>query len=239
MNEPAGKFPNIKLFVLIVDLDKSKRVGKLLGRLHLFTQYQFHAEGTATSETLDLLGLGGTNKSVTVCAVPGFIANRLLSEVSGELSLNLPGKGIAFTIPVSGVTEQAMAIINKSPLEDIEKLFEGEVRKMNNEIGHNLIVVTIAQGYSEEVLNAAKSAGAAGGTVWSARRMGHENSMKLLGVTIQGEQEIIAILAPKDKKLDIMKAISERYGITSEARGLVLSLPVDGIAGLEKSKINE
>lgn len=236
MNESAGKFPAIKVFVLIVDADKSKRAVKLLRRMHSHVQHQFYAEGTATSETLDLFGLGGTDKSVTVCVVPGFIADKLLSEVSDELSLHLPGKGIVFTIPVSGVMERVMALINESPLKDIEKLFEGEVSKMSNEIGYHLIIVTIEQGYSEEVVNAAKNAGATGGTVWSARRVGHESAMRLLGITIQGEQEIVAILAPKDKKLGIMKAISAQYGITSEARGLVLSLPVDGIAGLEKGE---
>lgn len=239
MSEATGGFPNIKVFVLIVDADKSKKIGKLFDGLHLHAQHKFHAKGTASSETLALFGLGGTDKAVTTCIVPGLFAKQLLAMVSSELSLNLPGKGLAFTIPISGITERAMALLNKSHLNDLEKHFENEVDKMRNDIGHHLIVVTVNQGYSEEIVEAAKNAGATGGTVWSARRIGYESPMKLLGLTIQGEQEIVAILAPKDKKLGIMKAISEQYGITSEARCMVLSLPVDGVAGFEKDEGKE
>ncbi len=47
-------------------------------------------------------------------------------------------------------------------------------------------------------------------------------------------KEIILILTPKTDKVAIMKAISEKCGVQSEAHGVVVSLPVDSVAGLNE-----
>ncbi|MDR3138484.1 MAG: hypothetical protein LBT95_02300, partial [Treponema sp.] len=52
------------------------------------------------------------------------------------------------------------------------------------------------------------------------------------GVSVQDEREIIIIVTSRDKKAPIMQAISQAYGITSEAGGIIFSLPVDKIMGL-------
>ncbi len=43
-------------------------------------------------------------------------------------------------------------------------------------------------------------AGAKGGTVILARRVGYEDDQNLLGFTLQPEKEIIAILVPKEDR---------------------------------------
>jgi len=43
---------------------------------------------------------------------------------------------------------------------------------------------------------------------------------------------LILILSEHDKKVSIMQAISENYGLNTEAHGLVFSLPVDNVIGL-------
>ena len=46
------------------------------------------------------------------------------------------------------------------------------------------------------------------------------------------EREVVLILAEKDKKKEIMKAVNQACGMQSEARGIVLSFPVDEMTGL-------
>lgn len=46
-------------------------------------------------------------------------------------------------------------------------------------------------------------------------------------------REIVIILAQKEDKLPIMQEIGKKCGIQSKAQGIVLSLPVDGIVGLD------
>lgn len=49
---------------------------------------------------------------------------------------------------------------------------------MIQEAKHSLLMVTINQGYSEEVMVAATAAGAAGGTVVHARRLDSQETLK-------------------------------------------------------------
>ena len=41
------------------------------------------------------------------------------------------------------------------------------------------------------------------------------------------------IVIPKDKKAEVMAAISDKCGLKTEAHGVVMSMPVDDVMGLE------
>ena len=61
--------------------------------------------------------------------------------------------------------------------------------------------------------------------------------MQKWGINAQAEKEVIYILAEQESKLPIMKAIAEKCGLRSEAQGLVISIPVDAVVGLDMSKL--
>jgi uncharacterized protein YaaQ len=103
---------------------------------------------------------------------------------------------------------------------------------MKTEIKHELILVIVNQGYSDELMAAAREAGARGGTVLGARGLMHEGPVKFFGISVQQEKEILIILTGNDKKLPIMEAVSRDFGLGSKAAGLVFSLPVDMVMGL-------
>ena len=98
---------------------------------------------------------------------------------------------------------------------------------------YQIIVALVNQGYSEEVMAAARPAGAAGGTVLHSRRVGAEEALSQWGFSLQEEKEAVMILAKAESKLAIMQAICDNCGLQSEAQGIVLSLPVDRVVGLE------
>jgi len=100
------------------------------------------------------------------------------------------------------------------------------------EITHALIAVIANQGYSDDIMAAARPAGASGGTVFHSRKIMDEETAKFWEFSVQEEKEIVLIVASNEKKKDIMKAISEKCGLHSDAKGLILSLPVDSIIGL-------
>jgi nitrogen regulatory protein PII len=103
---------------------------------------------------------------------------------------------------------------------------------MSSETKHDLIVSIINQGYSDEFMAAAREAGATGGTVINARGLAHQGPVKFFGVSVQEERELIITLTSREKKAPIMQAVSQAYGITTEAGGIIFSLPVDTIMGL-------
>ena len=89
------------------------------------------------------------------------------------------------------------------------------------------------RGYSEEVMEAARSAGAGGGTVVHSRRIGNKEAMCFWGMSIQEEKEMLFIVAENESKLKIMQAIGDKCGMHSDAKGIVLSLPIDTVIGME------
>ena len=73
-------------------------------------------------------------------------------------------------------------------------------------------------------MQTARKAGATGGTVIRARMAGAE---QLLDPQLSEEKEIIAILAPDSVRNQIMEEVNKEYGMRSEAKGVVCSVPVD------------
>ena len=90
------------------------------------------------------------------------------------------------------------------------------------------------QGSTDLVMDAAREAGATGGTVIHAKGTGTDLVRKFFGVSIASEQEMVFILARSEAKKPIMKAIMAKAGIQSAAQSLVFSLPVGDIAGLRE-----
>ena len=100
------------------------------------------------------------------------------------------------------------------------------------ETTHELLIVIANNGYIETVMDAARTAGAAGGTVIHAKGTGMERAEQFLGVSLASEKEMIFIVAKKEQKNSIMKAIMTQAGMESKAKSIVFSLPVTSTAGL-------
>ena len=109
---------------------------------------------------------------------------------------------------------------------------EGKEEEIMTEKKYVLITALVNPGYSEEVMNAARAAGARGGTVLHSRQVSSEKAQSSLGLDVQEEKEMILIVSDNDHKLPIMQAIGEKCGLHSEAKGLVLSCPIDCAIGL-------
>ena len=100
------------------------------------------------------------------------------------------------------------------------------------EAKHTLVAAVVNRGFSEDVMNAARAAGARGGTVIHSRCIGNEEATGVWGLSVQEEKEIILILSKAEVKLDIMRSITEMCGVNSKAQGVVFSFPVDSVMGL-------
>lgn len=96
---------------------------------------------------------------------------------------------------------------------------------------YSLLIAIVRRGFSEEVMFAAKEAGAKGGTVINARGTGSLEASTFMGVAIEPEKEIILILSEKAVRQDIMKAIYKTAGLTTEGNGIVMALPVEDVIG--------
>lgn len=112
------------------------------------------------------------------------------------------------------------------------KTTTGEKPVMNST--HELVVVIINEGCSDMVMAAARPAGATGGTVLAGKGTGARESEKFLGISLANEKDVVLIVAEKQKKANIMKAIMEKAGPGTPAAAICFSLPVTAVEGLRR-----
>jgi nitrogen regulatory protein PII len=225
------KLPVLKVLVFIVDWGKINVISSVFEQEKVRFHFICNGRGTASSEILDLLGIGAGDKAVIISFEQEVLIPVLLKEVRKKLGVYSPGAGIAFTLPLSGINNPILNVFKESILKNEKISLEKETPKMSD-IKHNLIVSIINQGYSDEFMTVAREAGATGGTVISARGLAHQGPIKFFGISLQEEREIVIILTSREKKSLIMQAVSEAYGITTKAGGIIFSSPVDNVMGL-------
>jgi nitrogen regulatory protein PII len=236
---PPG-IPSLKLIFFIVDWNRDNTVSKVFEEEKVRFHFVSKGRGTANSEILDVLGIGTNDKAVILCLEQAVMVPVLLKEVRKKLGFHSPGAGIAFTVPLSAINNPVLRVFKQSVHKNEKIAAEfatasGPQNKggiMADEFTHDLIISVINQGYSDDFMNTARAAGATGGTVLNARGQAHEGAIKFFGVSVQEEKEVIIMLTSREKKVSIMRAISEAHGLGSKAEGLVFSLPVDNVMGL-------
>lgn len=180
-------------------------------------------QGTAATEVLDYLGLEATEKAVLLLAAPR--SRRLVRKAARELWLDVPGRGILMAVPISSV--------GGARARDYLLSWQAEEEDdMERDITHELIVVIANRGHTDQVMDAARSAGAAGGTTIHAKGTGTELARKFLGVSLAAEKEIVFILAREADRKPIMKAVMTQAGMHTKAQAVTFSLPVTDLAGL-------
>ena len=238
------ELPQFKYIFFIVDWKRLKVVSEILKkedvRFHLVSK----CRGTAKSDMLDLLGIGSEDKALVTCIEQTVLVPILMKEVRKEICVKNPGQGIAFAIPLSAINNPILLAFQQSIFKN-KKISAAAVaantskrgKTMSKEFTHDLIVSVVNNGYSDALMNTARAAGAAGGTVLHARSQSHEGMIKLFGISVQDEREIILILTSREKKVPIMRAISEAHGLNSETQGIIFSLPVDDVLGLNFEEV--
>lgn len=219
----------MKLMVTIVDRGKGSAAVDIYRSHKLHFDYLCLGFGTANSQILDFWGLEATEKDVVFTLSPACRVKQLIAKVDERFHLSEPGRGIVFTIPLTGVCGRVHQILFKDGQPSEEEQSVETVTK------YDLILVVVNRGNLDVVMDAARQEGARGGTVLHGRRVGLEDGENLLGFTLQPEKEIIAILSPRQQKMSIMRAINQVAGLTTNCRGILFSLPVEDMMGLQEA----
>lgn len=101
-----------------------------------------------------------------------------------------------------------------------------------------LIVYICNHGYGYAAMDAARIAGAGGGTILHGRSSLTSEHRTFFGVTIHPEKDLLFIVCLQNQKEAIMKAINEQYGATSEARGVIFAIDVADSIGINFDSSN-
>lgn len=213
--------------ITIVNRPDTRRFLELFDEHGLEPMLATVGRGTAASEILDYFGLEASDKTVFLSFVTGETWKRVKSGMRSKLRIDIPGTGISFIVPVSSVG-------GKRQLEFLtngQNFVLGEESSLK-ETRYELLVIVTNLGYTEMVMDAARGAGAGGGTVIHAKGTGMEKSEQFLGVKLAAEKELVMIVVRQELKNPIMRAIMDQAGMKSKAKSIVFSLPVTDTAGL-------
>lgn len=227
-----------RLVVFITRAEDEKRLEHLFEDLHMPISYQCRGKGTAPSEMLDIFGLSGTTRLVTAGVVPRFMVADLFAAAGHKLHFRQRGAGIAFSLPVTGLQSSIVQMLNSELPEkteqEISERIQNDMENVHEKSKYTAVWASVGSGYSDDVIDAAVSAGAKGGTVIKGRRRSSQRASAHLGISMQDGQDFVLVIVPKEKKNEIMAAISHACGLKTPAHGFVISLPVDAVLGLEE-----
>ena len=217
---------NLYWFITISRRADAEQVIEIHKSLEVPQTYTMLAHGTAKSQMLALFGIEESEKAVHQTVVTHNKMRELIGALETELHIDLPGQGIALAVPLASIsTKYSLDLFSGGHAEDEMT----DTNKKNKEMA--LIIAICNKGHTEEVMEAARSAGAGGGTVLHAKGTGSEYAEKFFGLSLVDEKELIYIVSKKEKKNAIMQAITDGAGAETDAHALVFSLPVTDTAG--------
>ena len=93
----------LKLLVTVVNRNKTEFFIDFISGFEVNLQTSLPAQGTAKSETLHLLGLEDSDKSVILSVIREDKAEEILHGLEDKFHSLRGGKGIAFTTPLTSV----------------------------------------------------------------------------------------------------------------------------------------
>ena len=215
----------LNLVMTILDRNKIETMEDVIKSLDLPMTLTMLGRGTATMEVLSIYGLLATQKAIVSTVADAEQTRKLMRAAKQRMYIDVPGNGIMLSVPLKSIGGgRTMAYLTDN------KPSSGNHPEMTFE--HELIYVIANEGCSDLVMAAARPAGAGGGTVLTGKGTGSKKAQKFLGITLIDEKEIIMIVAPSNKKTDIMKAIIKEAGPGTPASAICFSLPVTEVVGL-------
>ena len=201
----------------------SPRMNAIMQSLEMPLSIELLGRGTATKSILDLLGLSAREYHIIMTIADRERTERLIDEARRNLYIDAPGQGIIVATPIKSVGGG----------KTLANLNGGRPTEGAPDINYNyeIVLVIANEGHTDTVMEAAREAGARGGTVLHGKGTGSQESAKFFGVSIASEKEVVLIVAKSSEKAAIMKSVIDKAGTQTDAGAVVMSLPVSAVAG--------
>ncbi len=168
--------------------------------------------GTASNGVLQLLGLGDTSKDIVYIILE---EEKCAAARAAIISASEAKKhfGVMFTLEVGSFVKAGNIKENEvSETKGGRSMAAGTYQMIN---------VIVNKGYAEDAMEAARKAGAGGGTIIGARGTAREGDAAFFGMKIVPEKEMLMILVPAEKKADIVAAITTLPCFAEAGSGIV------------------
>lgn len=212
------------MFLLsIVERDKGNKLIKELEGLNIRVNLQCVGLGTAPTEMLDIFGLGTRDKDIVISLGSETAIRDMMANFGTTFESHSKYGGLMIILKISAANRILTEILSFKN----DKTSDKGTDSMKNEHHNNLIMISVNEGYSDEVMQVARKAGATGGTVIKGRLANIEQFAEITKNDIDGEREILLILAPIKTSAQIMEDVNKEFGISSAANGIIVAIPTE------------
>jgi nitrogen regulatory protein PII len=234
--EKTHKLEKLYFFTAIVPDDQAGAIVKQLMANEAAIAVLTHGKGTATNDFYNVFGLGEDQKQIVFSIVKKTTWEKTKAELAQRFRISEYTRGIAFIVyldALCGVSVYKMLTNNRgqqtNETEEEKKPMEETNQKKNN---YELVIVIVNEGFIDIVMNAAKKAGARGGTVLAARGTGNKDMEKFFGVIITPEKQIVMILVPQEIRDKVLNAINQEAGLETKGQGIAFSVHAQDAIGI-------
>ena len=153
--ERGGPEP-VKVLFSVTGRGSGAELAKHLASRGVGYQLRMTGRGTASSEMMDILGLGSSEKDVILSFGPESAVSAAVRDFTDNMGNLRRGQGIMMLISPDAAGSMLAAILTKVG-ERAEKTAGKEEEAMKNEHRHSLILIAVNQGYTDEVMQTARS----------------------------------------------------------------------------------
>lgn len=197
-------------------LNKAQECGATGGTIFL-------GEGTVQANKLtEILGLNEAQKEIVMIATTDDICADIQEKLNEHFKFSKKNRGIAFSVPF---------------VRWKLKLNEEEKSKIHRDFNpsHFCIMTIVDKGKSKDCINAAKAAGARGGTVMHGHGAGVPTDY-YYPLIIEPQKDVVMVLTSKDNVFKIKDRIIKDLELYKEGSGVIFILPVIKMSGLLENK---
>ena len=224
----------VKLLVSIIDKKDDARYSEIVNDTTVAVGFSGIGHGTARSSYMSYFGFDEVEKRVVFSLFPERVERSLLANLNKGLRLFLPGRGIAFTVPLSGISN----LVEGAVLAGVDKNEKQDARASSNKkekkTMHELVIAVINKDFTDVAIDAARDAGATGATVFHTKSANNAKFEQLIGTSLSQETDSVFFLTTTEYKSKIMEAIRDSAGLKTDGGAVIFSLPVDTMVGIGK-----
>ena len=124
----------------IVERGKGQKVAKAYEKYGVHLNYRISGDGTASSDLLDILGIGTAERDLLVSPVLRETAERLVEQIH-QSGIGVRAQGILFVMPLTAASAKIAALLTaEGPAAAEEEL------TMEKHIKQSLIIIAVDQG---------------------------------------------------------------------------------------------
>lgn len=231
------------LFVTVVVNDsQASSIGKMVMGSGPSLMVSMHGLGTASSDIYEVFGLGNQDKRVFFAPMKIDDYASLRKSLLERFAVSASAKGIAFAIDIdsfAGVASYRYCADMRYLKSKHSETKEGENTLMERNEDYVAVVAIVNDGYTDLVMEAAKGAGARGGTILTGHGTGNKEIEKYFGIAITPEKEMVLILVKREIKDAVMEAVYRDCGIGSKGQGIVFAIPLEDAIGLSGESVSQ